>query len=331
MQSKVPNIETFPELDPNWQDATPPAKQPIVRNDMVRRQNGATPQLQRQGSSFVNRFEQADPITCTVGICGCSLVVLIQAAVECSGELSEGCQNEFLYTVVLGVISLVLSTLCIFWGQCAETSFRQFSPIVAIFFLIWWGLGTGVSTFSAPFANSGNGYFASWGAFIASFIMAGAASDRLRKFLGAAVTRVLAGNIEAKLYIGIAMASLVMLAAVAVEASDYENPTPQEMWGVICSAVSFFVVLFHTLLRLVCEGFTLAPTRLGLVLAIWWIAGVAVLTFDEPFKYASNGFFAAWLALIFSIWLALEGLDGYGGAGYGNRHVVKPIGGQQPR
>merc|ERR1719233_2355314 len=278
MKSSGANINEFPELDPNWR-ISKPVKQTVVRSEMPRRQDMGKPQLQRQSSSLVNRFEQADPMTCTFVICGSSLVVLAQAAVECGGEFSEGCQNEFLYTVIVGVISFLLSLLCILWGYCAKSSFSQFSPIVAIFFLVWWGLGTGVSTFSKPFANSGNGYFAAWGAFIASFIMAGAASDRLRQFLGTAVTSVLAGSIEAKLYIGIAVSSLVLLAAVAVEAADYERPTHQEMWGVICATISFFLVLFHTLMRLVCEGLTLQPTILGVLLALWWLPGVAVLTF----------------------------------------------------
>jgi len=327
MSRNVPNLEAFPELDPNWQNSKPVKPS----NQMSAAQDRSEPQFQGQGSTLVNRFEEADATTCIAVICGCSLVVLIQAAVECGGELSDGCQDEFLYTVVVGVISFITSLLCVFWGNCGETSFRQFSPIVAIFFLVWWGLGTGVSTFSEPFANSGNGYFAAWGAFIASFIMVGAASDRLRQFLGTALTRVLAGSIEAKLYIGIAVASLVMLAAVAVEASDYDHPTSQELWGVVCATVSFFVVLFHTLMRLVCEGLTLPPTILGVFLTLWWLPGVAVLTFDEPFKYASNGFFAAWLGFIFAVWLALEGLDGYGGMGWGNRNVVQQIGDQQPR
>jgi len=328
MKSRIPNINEFPELDPNWR-ITKPGNQTVVRSEMPPRQDMAKPPLEYE-RTLVSRFEQAEPITCVVGICGCSVVVLVQAAVECGGEFSEGCQNEFLYILIVGVISFLLSLFCIFWGWVRKETFSQFSPIVAIFFLMWWGLGTGVSTFSKPFSKSGNGYFAAWGAFIASFVMAGAASDRLRQFLGTAVTRVLAGSIEAKLCIGIAVASLVLLAAVGVEASDYEHPTIQETWGVICAAVSFFLVLFHTLMRLVCEGFTLPPTWLGAVLAVWWIGGVAVLTFDEPFKNASNGFFAAWIALVFSVWLALEGLDGYGGYGYGKR-IVKVIGDEEPR
>jgi len=278
------------------------------------------PQLyERQRPNTINRLEAVDPYICVVIICGCSFVVLCQAAVECGGSYSDDCSDLFGYTVAVGVISFIISLLALLWSYCGRRSFEQFSPVVAIFFMTWWGLGTAVSTFSDPFSDAGNGYFAAWGAFIASFIMAGAASERLRSFLGSTLARVVSGSIEAKLSMGIAAASIVLLAAVAVEATDYENPTGQELWGVICSFISCIFILFHTLMRIPCERFTLPPTLFGVVLTVWWLPGVAILTFDAPFKYASNGFFAAWVAFIFSMWLSLEGLDGYGGMGYGNR------------
>jgi len=346
--TQILKVEAFPELDPNWQNSqrvkpshnysvrreTPsndyyPTRREAPSNSQRRAQE---PNLQNQRSYLSDRFEEADPTTCVAVICICSLVVLVQAIVECGGQYSDGCTDEFLYTVVVGVISFVLSLFCVFWAYCGERSFRQFSPVIAIFFFVWWGLGTSVSTFSEPFADAGNGYFGAWGAFIASFIMAGAASDRLGNFLGNALTRVLAGSIEAKLYSGIAIASLVMLAGVAVEASDYNSPTDGETFGVICAVISFFTVIIHTFMRLVCEGFTLQPGILGAFLSVWWLAGVSTLTFidDAPFKYASNGFFAVWGAFILSVWLALEGVDGYGGVGWSNRHAPQPIG-TQPR
>jgi len=315
----TPNLS---ELGGNWQ-----ANQVDMRaspaSHVLAKEPTEEPQLfERQRPNTINRLEAADPFICVVVICGCSFVVLCQAAVECGGSYSDDCSDVYGYTVAVGVISFVISLLALSWSYCGPRSFGQFSPVIAIFFLSWWALGTAVSTFSEPFSDSGNGYFAAWGAFIASFIMSGAVSERLRTFLGSTIARVVAGSIEAKLSMGIAAASVVLLAAVAVEASDYENPTGQELWGVICSFCSCIFILFHTLLRIPCERFTLSPTVFGAVLTAWWLPGVAVLTFDAPFKYSSNGFFATWLAFIFSIWLALEGLDGYGGMGYGNRNKV---------
>lgn len=253
------------------------------------------PQLyQRQATAFNNRLEAADPYICVVVICGCSLVVLAQAAVECGANVYNSCSDVYGYTVAVGVVSFIVSLLSVFWNSCGKNSFQKFSPVIAMFFVVWWGLGTAVSTFVSPFNESGNGYFAAWGAFIASFIMAGAVSERLRTFLGTTITRVVAGSIEAKLSQGIAVSSVVLLAAIAVEATNNEDdkPTGQETWGVICAFTSCVVVLVHTLLRISCERFTLPPNILGAVLAVWWLPGVAVLTFDAPFKTSSNGYFA---------------------------------------
>jgi len=312
--------DNFPELGGVWKTDQNPQASPA--NLAVSQDPEEVQLYQRQEiNTTLNRLEAADPYTCVIAICGCSFIVLSQAAVECNGEYSKNCSDEYGYTVGVGVVSFFFSVVSIAWSHCGARSFAQFSPVVAIFFLSWWGFGTAVSTFKEPFNNSGNGYFAAWGAFIASFIMAGAASERLRTFLGSTVTKVVAGSIEAKLSMGIAASSVVLLAAVGVEAS-YDDPTGQELWGVICAFVSCVFVLIHTLLRIPCERFTLSPTKFGIILSIWWLPGVAVLTFDAPFKYSSNGYFAAWLAFIFSLWLSLEGLDGYGGKGFANREAV---------
>jgi len=322
LSNKPETTPNFSQLGGNWK-----ANQVDLRaspaSRVLSKQTAEEPQLyERQRPNTIYRLEAVDPFVCVVVICGCSFVVLCQAAVECRGSYSNDCSDVYGYTVAVGVISFAISLLALFWSYCGPRSFGQFSPVIAIFFLCWWALGTAICTFSEPFSDSGNGYFAAWGAFIASFIMSGAVSERLRTFLGSTIARVVAGSIEAKLSMGIAAASIVLLAAVAVEASDYENPTTQELWGVICSFCSGVFILFHTLLRIPCERFTLSPTVFGAVLTAWWLPGVAVLTFDAPFKYSSNGFFATWVAFIFSIWLALEGLDGYGGLGYANRKNV---------
>jgi hypothetical protein len=39
---------------------------------------------------------------------------------------------------------------------------------IARFLVVWWGIGTLIVTFGGPFTITGNGYFASYAAFIAS-------------------------------------------------------------------------------------------------------------------------------------------------------------------
>jgi len=314
------NLPELAELGGSWQANKGQERSPA--NFAVNQDPEESQLYERQRPNTVYRLETADPKMCIVVICSCSFVVLCQAAVECGLEYSDNCRDVYGYTVAVGVISFVLSFVVIFWMNCGQRSFDQFSPVIAIFFLSWWGLGTAIATFKEPFSDSGNGYFASWAAFIASFVMAGAVSQRLRAFLGTAMTRVVAGSIEAKLSMAIAAASVVLLAAVAVEAADYERPTGQELWGVVCAFSSCTFILIHTMMRIACEKCTLPPSIFGVVLAVWWLPGVAVLTFDAPFKESSNGYFACWFAFIFSMWLTLEGLDGYNGGGFGNRTNV---------
>jgi len=325
--TQPPPVEHFPELGGNWQDNQ--VLHPSPAHVAVSQDPGDTQLYQRQQHNTLTRLESADPFICVVVICGCSLVVLCQAAVECNGSYSDNCSDVYGYTVSVGVVSFVVSFIALFWSYCGPRSFAMFSPIVAMFFLVWWGIGTAIATFKEPFNNSGNGFFAAWGAFITSFIMAGAVSERLRTFLGSTITKVVAGSIEAKLSMGIAASSIILLAAVAVEATDYDNPTGQELWGVICAFTSCVFVFIHTVMRIPCERITLPPTVFGAILAVWWLPGVGVLTFDAPFKYSSNGYFAAWFAFIFSIWLSLEGLDGYGGMGFGKRKQPVPPPGRQ--
>merc|ERR1712096_155903 len=83
----------------------------------------------------IDRLESADPFICVIVICGCSFVVLCQAAVECRGTISKGCSDEYGYSVGVGVVSFLLSFLSIIWSNCGPRSFTQFSPVVAIFFL----------------------------------------------------------------------------------------------------------------------------------------------------------------------------------------------------
>lgn len=264
-------------------------------------------------------FDNADPQTMVFIIAACSFVVMAQAGVECNGKWTESCENEYVYAIVVGVLSFIVSLIVIAWSFCAEALFTQFSPIIAFFFVAWWGFGTFVITNKDPFSNSGNGYFASWAALITAFLMAGNASKTLQRFMGSACSRVVADSIESRLAMGIMASSVVLLIAVAFEASDYENPSNQEIWGVICAVISFMFVLCHTLLRMCCENMTCPPTPFGVALSAWWLGAVAVLTFDEPFKTSGNGYFACWMGFIFSVWLALEGWDGYGGMGWGNR------------
>lgn len=95
-----------------------------------------------------------------------SIVQLIAASIEMDAD-SESKKHQKGWVVACGTISIVLCSVFLF--------VRPLSPFLnffGIFLAIWWGVGVGVGTFDAPFKNTGNGYFASWAAFLSSAYLA---------------------------------------------------------------------------------------------------------------------------------------------------------------
>ena len=46
------------------------------------------------------------------------------------------------------------------------------------------------------------------------------------------------------------------------------------------------------------------------VLAVWWIAGVSVMTYKGPFLATGNGFFSAWAATYAAVAMAMDEFQG---------------------
>jgi len=110
--TQPPPVEHFPELGGNWQDNQ--VLHPSPAHVAVSQDPGDTQLYQRQQHNTLTRLESADPFICVVVICGCSLVVLCQAAVECNGSYSDNCSDVYGYTVSVGVVSFVVSFIALF-------------------------------------------------------------------------------------------------------------------------------------------------------------------------------------------------------------------------
>jgi len=316
----APSSHIAPEIAGDWQAASgfAPSYAPPSIDD--RNLAGNVPNGRRFTAGSQNMtFESLEGIDfpCLSVICGCSFIILIQAAVECSKDDGNGCQNEYGWSVAAGLISFLLSFVSLVWKYLSEETFKRVLPLISIFFVAWWIFGTGISTFKAPFNETGNGYFAAWTCFITAFLLAGSSIRRIRSLFGVAY-KVIAGSIEAKLEMGILAASVVLIFAVAVEASQreefdnsYETTTGSEVWGLVCGLGSTILIIAHKLLRSCCEQITFRPYIIGGALSVWWLFGVGALTFDQPFESGGNGYFSCWTCLILAIWLTWEGYDGY--------------------
>eukprot|EP00301_Raphidiophrys_heterophryoidea_P017861 c2865_g1_i1.p1 GENE.c2865_g1_i1~~c2865_g1_i1.p1 ORF type:complete len:312 (+),score=81.35 c2865_g1_i1:47-937(+) len=253
-----------------------------------------------------------------------SLVEMIAAAKVCG----EGpCSSYQQFAVALGSISFALGLIYGVALKFFTAPIATATPAFAFFFVVFWSIGVGIVTFKEPFTVIGNGYFASWLALLASM---GFAYNTTKQFKG--VVDWLRRQHESvgqqgKMLIAIAWLSLIELLAGAI---TYTNNTHhhhtdhinQTAYAIAAGAVSFAVcVLFLVfvpeqqqnhhqqqemgVLQRVC----------GVFLVLWWSVCVGVTTFDAPFVYAGNGFFAGWLALLLSLYIQISASTIFGNRG----------------
>jgi hypothetical protein len=215
-----------------------------------------------------------------------------------------GRNGVILWAVICSTVSLALTSWLLLAGLlrggdnniplCGITM-KAFSW----FLLIWWTFGTGCFTFDAPFAGIGNGFFASWLAFVGALILAITFIPFISTKFNEARNAVLAK------YMGLmCFASGVNLVASAVTCSQACGGF--NAWAVACSTISFVLCL----LCILTPG---APGSLGSLegryvayfLGAWWTIGVFTMTFEGPFVHVGNGYLSAWLA-----WVVALGLNG---------------------
>ena len=164
------------------------------------------------------------------------------------------------------------------------------------FLLIWWTFGTGCFTFDAPFTGMGNGFFASWLAFVGALILAITFIPFISTKFNEARNTVLAK------YMGLmCFASGVNLVASAVTCSQACGGFNAWAWHAPPS-VSFSA----------CFASSLRPGSLGSLeghcvayfLGAWWTIGVFTVR-SRPLRPRRNRYLSAWLA-----WVVALGLNG---------------------
>eukprot|EP00656_Telonema_subtile_P005353 TRINITY_DN12431_c0_g1_i3.p1 TRINITY_DN12431_c0_g1~~TRINITY_DN12431_c0_g1_i3.p1 ORF type:complete len:337 (+),score=60.35 TRINITY_DN12431_c0_g1_i3:136-1146(+) len=100
-----------------------------------------------------------------------SLVEMIAAAKYCDDH--NDCSKQNGYAVAVGVVSTFVCILFFSMHVLVPGSalIEMCRPVLNFSLLIWWTFGVGVLTFDKPFTTTGNGYFASWIAFLTSAVM----------------------------------------------------------------------------------------------------------------------------------------------------------------
>jgi len=312
--------------------------------------------------AFGKGGEAVDPKVFIAVIMIASLVEMWAASATCD-KLNNGfddCKDNYALAVALGCISLVI---CIVVSIlfCVKPDLVQGigQAIVAGVLFVVWGIGTACCTMDIPFVtavgeNAANGYYATWTCFVASvmFIM----TVPQVKALADKGTQGESGAIVICFFASIAEMWQAAYFCDDFHSSKYSSPylascgkgsdscSDLEGWGVTVGCVSAIFCLVFIILGAVgvkldgmCGGWL--KKILAIILFIWWIVGVATLTFsyisdddkkkkdfnrcDEAyglFLGASNGYFGTWLAFFSSFvfaYVSVLGKPKGGGGGEG--------------
>jgi len=249
---------------------------------------------------------------CVGGILIASCIELAQAAENCQ-KTGNDCEDEDGYAVAVGCLSLFL---CLFYFICYKFSpgmTGNFNKYVPIFLFLWWAIGTVVLTFDSPFTETGNGYFACWGAVLISLLYCQITMAKF-KVLGDKISAAIAGNQERKLLMLVMILSFVVAFGALVLWDDLnayggsftKKQSAQETWAFTAGIVSGGVAAIYLILEM-CKPGMLGPKFLkyfSFFLVPWWMFGAGVATFDAPFPNTGNGYFCAWGAFLTSCYLA---------------------------
>jgi len=245
---------------------------------------------------------------CVGGILVASCVELAQASQNCQEDYIK-CEDEHGYAVAVGFISLFF---CLSYFICLyskPTLVAQFTQYLSLFLVLWWGVGTIVLTFDAPFNTTGNGYFACWGAALLSILYCQLAVEKFKTF-GATMSNAISGTEQRKVLSLVMILSYVEAFAALVlwdEVSfgSTEKQSNQETWAFSCGIVAGGLATIYLLLEITRPNM-LGPKVLkyfSWFLVPWWMFGAGVATFDEPFPTTGNGYFCAWGAFVSSCYL----------------------------
>eukprot|EP00008_Paramoeba_atlantica_P014736 CAMPEP_0201475494 /NCGR_PEP_ID=MMETSP0151_2-20130828/918_1 /ASSEMBLY_ACC=CAM_ASM_000257 /TAXON_ID=200890 /ORGANISM="Paramoeba atlantica, Strain 621/1 / CCAP 1560/9" /LENGTH=241 /DNA_ID=CAMNT_0047855605 /DNA_START=770 /DNA_END=1495 /DNA_ORIENTATION=+ len=194
------------------------------------------------------------------------------------------------------------------------------APYISSFFVIWWAFGVGFLTGSSGndyqyncsngdgsgkhsvFAETNNGYFAVWLAFISSLY-----------FLYLSVEQIQT-SLEGRDYVNglvtVALASIIEFCAAADHGGSHG-------WAIACGIIGFTIAFIQMVLRSYATDISkrTAPV-VAVFLVIWWAFGVGFITggggpFYNTCCERANGFLSAWIAFLSSIYFCFKTLIDY--------------------
>jgi len=218
---------------------------------------------------------------------GCSVLVLVQAAVWC-----QNCEGREAYAVTVGAVSGLITLVYLLMARYNRLpSNARF--VLAVFMFIWWTVGAGMLTFpGGTFQITGNGYFGSWGGWSCSAWLMKTEYGRLQSLVDRFSEQ---GHVSWLL-----LASLLEMGAAIAQCNQIISKcTDYDAFALATGVVSVVI----TLCLIFIPALQGQIKVIGMFLVLWWVAGAGINTFKGPFQFTGNGFFSSWACLIASVFM----------------------------
>jgi len=267
----------------------------------------------------------------------CSGFLIAETARECD-DRSGGCTDNMGWGVACGVICFLVSlgwiVMVRFLSKDNPDKYTGMPQKIVCGFL--WGMYVGAAgalTFDAPYTATGNGYFFSWGGFMASSHALYLSIDFVYNMIHTGAHQVEVATIEKRMILGCLLASVIELIQTAVDC-DQHSCTDKIKFGIAMSCIGIVTTLCCFFLYNTCLKF-IPYVAFGLSV----LEGIAavVLTFKGgPYNITGNGYFSAWGSFAFAFGLTFltsrhlvkEKWDAHTGGG--QQEGEQPTGSAQP-
>ena len=253
-----------------------------------------------KGRGKDNSFDESDRWL-IIGV-ECASIILVMSCAEAGqfGRLSASRLSAA--ACAFGIVSPQRPRCSSDSAPSGGSTPRTGNTAFSFFFAAWWTAGAITMTFYGPFTVTSNGYFACWAALFFSGTMLVATLGRIAAEQAETAKAALR---EKRSLAGLLVSSAVMIGACVSRVYMLSAWGAALIYALVCAIITMVCVVGMLSGR--CEASGAPKALLALTLFGMWLATLYVTTFGTgQFSATSNGFFAAWMGVIFAALLLIS-------------------------